>query len=316
MNKKELLKKCSPALADKITLSEQKIKQAIKQYNPCVHLVGFSGGGDSLTVCHLMQSLGFYFTAFHCNTGIGIEETRQFVRKTCYNNGWKLFEQMPTDKTYHELVLEMGFPGPSQHLQMYAYLKERAIRQILRYYPKKQDKMIVTGVRTNESGRRKINATKYIDRRGRQLWVSPILHWGDDDKDEFLDIVNADTNPVSKCLGMSGECLCGAFAKKGELKRIKQHYPKAAEQIEELERMVFEKGFSWGWNDSPPTGKKYIEAMEKVYSGYTEKYLNRKQEKQFKKTKQLSLFGLCQQCEVKHEIETQRSSRTNSDPTT
>jgi len=42
-------------------------------------------------------------------------------------------------------------------------------------------------------------------------------------------------NSVSDALGMSGECLCGAFAPKGELDRIRIWYPNTAAEIDNLE---------------------------------------------------------------------------------
>ena len=58
------------------------------------------------------------------------------------------------------------------------------------------------------------------------------------------------SNPVVDLLHMSGECLCGSFARPGELAEISLWYPRAAARIFELERRVLEAGSPprpWGW---------------------------------------------------------------------
>ena len=51
---------------------------------------------------------------------------------------------------------------------------------------------------------------------------------------------------------MSGECLCGAYAKEGELDRIRKYYPDVADRIEKIEDEVIATGFPWGWEDQVP----------------------------------------------------------------
>ncbi len=79
----------------------------------------FSGGDDSTALAHLFRSVATH--AIHCNTTIGIEQTRQFVRDTCQHWGLPLLEEVaPTP--YRDLVLERGFPGPALHGLMYGTL--------------------------------------------------------------------------------------------------------------------------------------------------------------------------------------------------
>jgi len=51
---------------------------------------------------------------------------------------------------------------------------------------------------------------------------------------------------------MSGECLCGAFAKAGELAEIRLVAPEVADYLEDLQSRVKANGFPWGWEESPP----------------------------------------------------------------
>lgn len=301
-------------LSEKIEESNQILKEAIQKYNPCVLLAGLSGGGDSMTILYLLKELGYEFAPFHCNTGIGIEKTRVFVRDVCKGLGLDLIEEKSTDKSYEEIVLDIGFPGAGQHQSMYSMLKERAIRQIVRRYDPKRNMAIITGVRKSESGRRKINIKSAIQKDGRKYWISPIMNWDDDDKEEFLQTRLVPTNPVSKCMGMSGECLCGAYAQKGELKKVREVEPETYQYIKDLEKRVKAKGFTWGWEDQPPKGMEYLNVMEKVKPGYKERYLEKMVTKMQKKTGQTDLFfqPLCTGCNHKNAINEQKKKYLNN----
>lgn len=77
----------------------------------------FSGGNDSTVLAHMMRGRSDY--AVHCNTTIGIEKTRQFVRDTCKEWGLELLERV-APISYRELVIERGFPGPAMHYKAVA----------------------------------------------------------------------------------------------------------------------------------------------------------------------------------------------------
>jgi hypothetical protein len=67
-------------------------------------------------------------------------------------------------------------------------------------------------------------------------------------------------NPVSEMLHMSGECLCGAFAKPNELDEIRMWLPDVAAEIETLEQEVRAAGHKepwcqWGHGQGKPTEK-------------------------------------------------------------
>lgn len=47
--------------------------------------------------------------------------------------------------------------------------------------------------------------------------------------------------------------MCGAFAKSGELNaELKHFYPEFVAWLQDLERRVWEAGFPWKWDESPP----------------------------------------------------------------
>jgi 3'-phosphoadenosine 5'-phosphosulfate sulfotransferase (PAPS reductase)/FAD synthetase len=87
-----------------------------------------------------------------------------------------------------------------------------------------------------------------------QIWVNPIYWWSVSDRDRYIAEHELPINPISELLGMSGECLCGAFAHPGEKELIRLVDPKTARRIDQLESDVLDCGFPWSWEGGPPSG--------------------------------------------------------------
>lgn len=212
----------------------------------------FSGGNDSTTLAHLFKGRADY--AVHVNTGIGIEQTRTFVRDTCKTWGLPLIEESPPPGgTYEELVIDQGFPGPAQHFKMYQRLKERALRNVRRRFvdnPRKERVLFVAGRRRQESKRRQ--DIPEVERVGSTVWASPLANWDNADMNAYRAAHDVPRNMVSDLIHMSGECLCGSFAKPHELEEIGYWFPDVREHIERLECKVRKAGHPeekchWGW---------------------------------------------------------------------
>lgn len=234
------------------------MQQAIDEHKPVKKYVLFSGGNDSTGLLHRVWNAGLCDAAVHINTGIGVEQTREFVRKYCADNGIPLIEKHPPHKKYKDIILEHGFPGPGAHRYVYIWLKERAIQELVRE-SKTQYKdriMLITGVRASESNRR-MGHVEPIKRVGAQVWVAPLIDYTKTDLIDYRINNNVPENPVSAILHMSGECLCGAFAKPGEMQDLEIFFPETARYIHSLEdeaRKAGVKQCTWG-----PRGKKKID---------------------------------------------------------
>ena len=265
---------CPPSVVASLTRSqrEQRLEKLIVQAHTIVDkawelyaagrmraawCVLYSGGNDSTVLAHLMRERVDF--AVHANTTIGIEDTRQFVRDTCANWGLELLERTaPT--SYRDLVLERGFPGPAMHFKMFQRLKERCLDEVKRELVtdnRRQRILFIAGRRRAESKRRTNIPLYEVD--GSAIWASPIAMWTKLDMNTYrLMAGDVPVNTVSEKLHMSGECLCGAFAKPGELDEIRFWYPAMADEIDQLEADVRAAGIKepycrWGHGQGKPT---------------------------------------------------------------
>lgn len=255
---------------NKITEAYDIVTEAIDEHivGPGKRLAGecvlFSGGNDSTVLAHLFRRDADY--AVHINTGIGIEATREFVRDTCKLWDLPLIEEH--GDSYRDLVIERGFPGPAQHFKMYQRLKERGLRKVrkrLVEHSFRERVLFIAGRRRQESERRK--DVPASEREGSIVWASPLVNWSTQDMADYRKVYpQVPYNPVSQELHMSGECLCGAFAKAGELDEIAFWRPETAVYIRSLEAEVRAAGNApeqqcqWGWGAYRAEHRKKIKA--------------------------------------------------------
>lgn len=234
------------------------LDQAIAEYEPAHVFSLFSGGHDSWATTHLVSRHPSFTAAVHINTGIGIPETRQFVRDQCAAYEiplleYKAAECKPVPQVYEELVRRHGFPGPAQHARMYNQLKERCLRQLIREHKvgRRDHIMLVTGVRAQESTRR-MGHVEEIQHDGVRVWVAPIAHWSAEDVSQYIYRQSLPRNPVKEKLCISGECLCGAFAKLEERREIAHFYPDVDRELSRLEAVAAASGKPCKWGHRPP----------------------------------------------------------------
>lgn len=253
-------------LKDKLQEARGYIETAIEMHKPKHIFTLLSGGHDSMSVTHFAASvLGKRMEAVvHINTGIGIEQTRRYVREQCAHHGWNLLEYKATENTnakgepdpivYEDLVTRLGFPGAFGHGMMYNRLKERQLRRLARDFDATPAEpiMLVSGIRAEESSRRMRTTTQAIDPQGRTVWVAAFYQLTGIDCGEYMQREGIRRNEVKDLIHMSGECLCGAYAHPGELKEIELWYPETAAEIRRIEARVRAAGFPWGWEEQPP----------------------------------------------------------------
>ncbi|MFG3442844.1 phosphoadenosine phosphosulfate reductase family protein [Nonomuraea sp. NPDC047897] len=263
-------------LEEAIQRSHDIIAEALDRYPIVARQALFSGGNDSSVLLHLVQRYldsSPHDAVVHVNTGIGIEETRQHVRDVA--RGWNLpLRELHPRDSYADLVqgrilartgpnagkraVWVGMPGPGgdSHKVMYRRLKDEPLQRnraaIIGSRGRREKVLYLAGMRWDESDRRMRNAEE-IDPEGGIIWCSPIVHFTNAQMAEYRARFHLRRNPVSEHLHMSGECLCGCFAKEGELEEIEFFYPKTAYYIRGLEKKVQAAGIAaCKWGQRPP----------------------------------------------------------------
>lgn len=284
------------SLDEKLAEAGYILDEAMEEYKPS-HVFGlFSGGNDSLTVTHFASNHleSKIDRIVHINTGIGLPETRQFVGETCERFNWRLLEIRAKEdcgQDYEQLVLEHGFPGPAHHYKMFQRLKERALEKLARDHKDGRRKiLLISGLRLQESGRRMRLKHEPVQVQGRRIWCAPFFFMSNDEVGEYRERFAIPESPVRKYLCMSGECLCGSFAKPGELKEIDLWFPETGRRIRNLQTRVIAAGFPWGWGERPPAAWTAMKQAERT--GQSDAFgLELKEEVQM----------LCTSCQFRHE---------------
>lgn len=255
-------------IEQKVQESLKIIDDAVEEYKLKKLFALFSGGHDSLVSTHVASQHPAFAGVLHIHTGIGVEQTRQFVRDTCESYEWPLFvykateyqkaDGTPEPQIYEDLVMEYGFPGPFFHPMMYQRLKERPLQQFIRDRKKEdwagwgESVGLGSGVRQQES-RIRMGYESPVSVVEDQVWVASCFYWSKHECTAYRTFYGLPSNDVVELLCMSGECLCGAYARKGELDILEACYPETAQRLRDLEKRVKdETPYFWGWDHPIP----------------------------------------------------------------
>lgn len=253
-------------LPDKKRLALETIDEACTEFGCSKVFALFSGGDDSLASLLVAREHPRFVAAVHCNTGIGVEATREYVHETCRALHCPLLEYKATEnkqangkpdpQVYEEMVLTYGFPGPTKfgHGKMYNRLKERSLRRLRREHTAKDERVVfASGCRSDESVRRMGNSER-IHKEGNVVWTNHIMDWTKTDTMLFRESYRVERNPVARLICKSGECLCGGFGNEGELEELLLHdlTRPVGQYLLDLERRVLAAGFPWRWHERPP----------------------------------------------------------------
>lgn len=226
--------------------SPEDLLEKLASQDPDKVVAAFSGGHDSATMAHeaLRSNAVDVDELVHIDTGVGIPETRQYVRDRA--DEWNVplsvvgSDYRPERREYYNLVTSYGFPGSAVHYIMYINLKEVPLENYLQDQP--DDTVILSGVRRAESRTRVEN----IDKTGFQrklgvTWCSPLAYVDDDEMAKLRSTHSLVDSPVYDTYGQSGECLCGAHASRDELQKLKTWHPDAYRYISHLESLVIDE---------------------------------------------------------------------------
>lgn len=255
------------------------LDRARAEHQPAHYVALFSGGLDSLVNTHITKLWAdarcLPLLIAHINTGIGIAETRQYVRATAVALGWRYQEYTTPPQTYidlvtgkHEPSVPGGFPGAPLHFYYYCRLKDRRIADLLRDLKQHRSERVLlsTGLRQQESKKR-MGYTEPITKESARIWVNPLFFAGKDELLDIRDMAQLPRNEVSDCLHRSGECLCGAMNDPGELAELRFWYPHSAAYIDYISDLTIAAGYPWGW-DAPGCVRSAVRAGQQFLDGF------------------------------------------------
>lgn len=220
------------------------LERAKAEYKPIKTFALVSGGNDSTVMLHIVKD--YIDGVIHINTGIGIPQTTEHVR--WLTNEWNvpLMELRTDPAAYRKMVLgdkSPGFPGPGVHYIAYHILKSDRLSEVQREFVPGRTKdrlLFVSGMRAAESLRRMRGAggEEISAPRGsmtKVVWANPIVHFDNHMMNEYRTKHDLPRSEVADLLHVSGECLCGSFARPGELDEIELWFPEVAAYIKDLE---------------------------------------------------------------------------------
>ena len=204
--------------------------------------------------------------AFTCDTTIAAPETLQNCEKVAKEE-YKLKHicKAPTyngveqnHNTYFEIVKRHGFPGKTKtaHSWMYRWLKDHTVNKIIssiRQSKRNRYIVIISGARKHESVRR-MGTSQDITVHGKNIWLNICNEWTNSEVNAFAEDNNLSKlrSPISKSMGVSGECFCGCFNTKGEHKELQIFSPSTAEKITYIHNWLKENTeHDWDWESGP-----------------------------------------------------------------
>jgi len=143
--------------------------------------------------------------------------------------------------TFEDWVTKYGFPSQRIHTQIMRIIKYEAMRKyIFERYDAGEMPCYIGGARRKESVRRMGNMAKPIYHDGRVWFCNPFIDKGTVEVYEYLTEHKLRKSPAYTQLHISGDCLCGSFANKGEILLLKAFYPDVYNKIKSIEEKIKE----------------------------------------------------------------------------
>lgn len=253
--------------------SQEIIQRAIAEYKPYAIISMLSGGKDSLCAYYVARYLNIPIDfIMHGVTGTGIRETTEFVRSFAEQENVPYLEAN-AGKNYENYILKNGFMGLGNKAHGFAYhiCKHQVflatLSKSIRHRKRNRNILLITGARITES----LNRSKKIQDDIRpdisvkaNVWVNIIHNWTREDRDDFLNFVNATINPVTQVLCRSGECMCGTMQSIEQRIETAFFYPEWGKWLLDLEHAAQERGHVTRWGEHLPGQHKYPTSYQKM----------------------------------------------------
>ena len=198
------------------------------------YYVAFGGGKDSIVTLHLVKKAGVPYEAVYNVTGLDPPELVRFI-KQYYPD---VRRRLP-DITMWKLAEKNGFL-PTRYIRYCCkFLKERTS-------PK--DKILVTGIRAEESVARRSRKQVEVNRITKNLHIKPIFGWA---SDELWDYIRTEKIPYCELydqgwnrLGCIGCPMASKYIRRRDFARWPQYERLWRKACEDVVRVRKKRGLS------------------------------------------------------------------------
>lgn len=236
------------------------LSEAIELYKPVQVVCLYSGGYDSLCATHLAHRLdthGVPMAVWSIYTNLAADGWREYVSQVATELDFakfSIYDNVKGFEQFTEFVRLCGAPySRAGHKHAYRRLKDRAISAIhMLYKVNRHDKtLFLSGMRRAESRDRKDADEYHQEKKSSKCFVSPLVHWSDEDIASYRIDHDLPDNPFYSTVKGSGDCQCnwGNFIKRHQLRR---YSPKLeAGNVAMLDKLSKEN-HGYGWDEVPP----------------------------------------------------------------
>jgi len=228
-----------------------KPREFVEEYCVKSLVCCFSGGKDSLVSTHYvmseLQDVEIDKYVAFVDTTVMVPVAEPFVKDVCSQFGWNLKVLRP-EETFFKKVAD-GMPMPTLHRRWCCkFLKLDPIRDFVRDL--KPQRAEVTGLRREESVRRRKLPELYYLKKSRVWKYAPIVAWTDKDVLRHMRMHNLPMPPQYR-LGIPETCLCGSFSSKKIMMNVKAHFPDLFQKFVELEKNFKKGGAAFYFKNKP-----------------------------------------------------------------
>jgi len=195
--------------------------------------VSFSGGKDSLVVLHRILRENPKVIVVFVDTTISIPENVRYVESLANEWGFDLRVYRPP-KDFFTLLLEKKIWPRKNTRWCYTELKMKAFQRAVRelgidgFY---------TGLRREESWRRRDRPIRYWNVKARYWLVNPIIDWDSSQVESYIRKHNLPLNPCYKLYGTTGCWYC-PFLTKQKVIKIALRHPELIEKLAPYEKII------------------------------------------------------------------------------
>lgn len=208
----------------------------------------FSGGKDSLVATHYtLSSLEEYDLeqhVVHIDTGVMLPIARPYVEDICQQHGWRL---TVLEGHFFELAEKNGMPR-MRHRWCCYHCKLKPAIDFMQTLPAPRAE--ITGLRRDESFRRR-DLVQIIDKpRSGSLGFAPILYWTGKDVNNYIKRQGLPVPPNYR-LGLKETCMCGVFSSKRQMLILKAQFPELFQKFVDLEAGFRKGGAAFFFRNKP-----------------------------------------------------------------